>query len=176
MHRYMVVEKTTKTFVPEGRDYSSTTARPHEGACLEGLRSRPNHRRRRDPAELVLGAHGREAYALGFQAADVAYFLEIILRSKSTYGGGVESDGSRLVQFMRAATGGSADDSITIAEKVQMPGLQPPAHWTGRPGTPPKTCPGPASTRGGGPLMCWARMRIFLEETREKLCGKPKSG
>ena len=94
------------------------------------------------PAELVLGAHGREAYALGFQAADFAYFLEIIRRSKSTYGGGVESDGSRLVQFMRAATGGSADDSITIAEKVQMPGLQPPAHWTGRPGIPPQHLPG----------------------------------
>ena len=51
----MVVEKTTKTFVPEGRDYSSTTARPHQGACLEGLGSRPNHRRRRDPRSLSWG-------------------------------------------------------------------------------------------------------------------------
>lgn len=62
--------------------------------------------------EIVLGPHGREAYTLGFQqAAEFAYFLDFIRKLKASYGGGgVESDGARLVQFAQAATGGNDGD------------------------------------------------------------------
>lgn len=75
-------------------------------------------------AEVVLGAHGREAYTLGFETpVDFAFFLDFNRRLKDTYGGGgVEADGGRVVQFARAATGGSdGQDQEENSKETETP-------------------------------------------------------